>query len=293
VGGVGGLAGGAPRPPPLTPAQSSEFAKRAAKIGAGIHSTSNKLARLAQLAKRTSMFDDPAHEINELTDVIKQDISRLNGALVELQQVSVGAGASNKQSSAHSTTVVNSLRQRLQTATQEFKGVLTTRTDNLKANEERRSLFTDAKGAAGGAGPSDPLLPGSSLGLSSGPAGLGLGAPGAPAGLGLGLGSQLEQQQISAPQDTYMASRTEALKNVEKTILELGGIFEQLSHMVQAQGEVAVRIDEDVEAALTNVEGAQGQLLKYLETISSNRALVMKIFGILAFFAVLFVVFLV
>jgi len=275
----------------MTPAQSSEFAKRAAKIGAGIHSTSNKLARLAQLAKRTSMFDDPAEEINELTDVIKQDISRLNGSLVELQQVSAGAGASNKQSSAHSSTVVNSLRQRLQTATQEFKGVLTTRTDNLRANEERRSLFTDAKGPAEGAGPADPLLPGGSLGLggSSGPGLTG----GPPAGLGLGLGSQLEQQQIAAPQDSYMSSRTEALKNVEKTILELGGIFEQLSHMVQAQGEVAVRIDEDIESALTNVEGAQGQLLKYLETISSNRALVMKIFGVLAFFAILFVVFLV
>ena len=47
--------------------QQSEFARRAAAIGLGIHSTSQKLGKLAQLAKRTSMFDDPAAEINNLT----------------------------------------------------------------------------------------------------------------------------------------------------------------------------------------------------------------------------------
>lgn len=47
--------------------QHSEFARRAARIGLGIHGTSQKLNKLAQLAKRTSMFDDPAAEINDLT----------------------------------------------------------------------------------------------------------------------------------------------------------------------------------------------------------------------------------
>lgn len=54
--------------------QKSEFAKKAADIGLGIHKTSAKLQKLAQLARRTSMFDDPAQEIAELTGVIKQDI---------------------------------------------------------------------------------------------------------------------------------------------------------------------------------------------------------------------------
>jgi hypothetical protein len=55
-------------------ASQSEFARRAANIGLGIHSTSQKLQKLAQLARRTSMFDDPAEEINELSTVVKQDI---------------------------------------------------------------------------------------------------------------------------------------------------------------------------------------------------------------------------
>jgi len=63
----------------------SEFNNRASKIGLGIHQTSQKLARLAKLAKRTSVFDDPTVEIQELTSVIKKDITALNTAVVDLQ----------------------------------------------------------------------------------------------------------------------------------------------------------------------------------------------------------------
>jgi len=88
-----------------------------------------------------------------------------------------------------------------------------------------------------------------------------------------------------------MDSRADALRNVESTIVELGGIFEQLAHMVQEQGEMAVRIDENVDETVTNVEGAQAQLMKYYKTISSNRWLAMKVFSVLLLFAVLFIVF--
>lgn len=101
------------------------------------------------------------------------------------------------------------------------------------------------------------------------------------------------QQQLAAPQDTYLSTRAEALRNVESTIVELGGIFQQLAHMVQEQGEMAVRIDENVEDTLQNVDGAQAHLLKYLNSISSNRWLIMKIFAVLMIFMVFFVVFIV
>ena len=42
------------------------------------------------------------------------------------------------------------------------------------------------------------------------------------------------------------------------------------------QGEATMRIDENVEDTLANVDAGQAQLLKYLNTISSNRWLLMK-----------------
>lgn len=92
-------------------------------------------------------------------------------------------------------------------------------------------------------------------------------------------------------QDQYLSARSEALQNVERTITELGGIFQQLATMVSEQGELAVRIDENVNESVANVDNAQTQLLKYMNSISSNRWLIMKIFGVLISFLVFFVVF--
>lgn len=51
------------------------------------------------------------------------------------------------------------------------------------------------------------------------------------------------------------------------------------------------RIDDHMEESMVNVEGAQGQLLKYLTGISSNRWLMVKIFMVLVIFLLVFVVF--
>ena len=39
---------------------------------------------------------------------------------------------------------------------------------------------------------------------------------------------------LAAPQDNYLASRNEALHNVESAIRDIGGIFQQLAHMVSS-----------------------------------------------------------
>jgi hypothetical protein len=115
---------GAVHPAMAAVQQQSEFAKKASQIGLAIHKTSLKLQKLAQLAKRTSMFDDPSAEIDELTGIIKHDIQALNEGIADLQRVSARRGGdANKQSAEHSHTVVDSLRTRLKDATAEFKEV--------------------------------------------------------------------------------------------------------------------------------------------------------------------------
>uniref|UniRef100_A0A061R2I1 Syntaxin 5 n=1 Tax=Tetraselmis sp. GSL018 TaxID=582737 RepID=A0A061R2I1_9CHLO len=288
----------------------SEFAKKASVIGRSIHETSTKLQKLAQLAKRTSMFDDPAEEIDRLTTVIKRDIQGLNTAIAELQRIAAANREGSKQSTYHSTTVVDSLRSRLKDTTKEFKDVLTTRTESLKVHQSRRQMYSasphgsSASNLRAQTGAPDPgngplLAPRSVHSSKSAHELFGGAAKGSLQGAGgekvplLSNGYEQQQQQLAAPQDTYMSTRAEALRNVESTILELGGIFQQLAHMVQEQGEMAVRIDENVEESLQNVEGAQAQLLKYLNAISSNRWLIMKIFAVLVVFLVFFVVFIV
>lgn len=51
------------------------------------------------------------------------------------------------------------------------------------------------------------------------------------------------------------------------------------------------RIDANVDDAEINVEAAHHELLKYFKSVSSNRMLMIKVFGIMIVFFVIFVVF--
>ncbi|RCV24946.1 hypothetical protein SEVIR_5G124300v4 [Setaria viridis] len=283
----------------------SEFNNRASKIGLGIHQTSQKLARLAKLAKRTSVFDDPTVEIQELTAVIKKDITALNSAVVDLQALCNSqneSGNLSKDTTNHSTTVVDNLKNRLMSATKEFKEVLTMRTENLKVHENRRQMFSSsaAKDASNPFIRQRPLVARDPSESSVPPAPWASDSASTPlfqrkktnGDHGASSSSQpFQQQQLAVQQDSYMQSRAEALQNVESTIHELSNIFTQLATMVSQQGELAIRIDENMDETLTNVEGAQGQLLKYLNSISSNRWLMMKIFFVLMVFLMIFIFF--
>jgi hypothetical protein len=150
--------------------------------------------------------------------------------------------------------VVDSLRSRLKDATQEFKEVLTTRTDSLRAHQERKSMFSAAPegGGAGGAGRQplfsqpgasflpanarNPLAAGVRGGLQGGSSGGG-GGEQAPLLGGQQQQSQQQSQALMLPQqDQYLSSRADALNQVESTIVELGSIFQQLAHMVGGWG---------------------------------------------------------
>ncbi|KAG5591877.1 hypothetical protein H5410_042391 [Solanum commersonii] len=307
-----------------TIAMQSEFHRRASKIGFGIHQTSQKLAKLAKLAKRTSVFDDPTTEIQELTAVIKQDITALNSAVVDLQLHSNARNESgNSDATSHLRTVVDDLKNRLMTATKEFKEVLTMRTENRNVHENRRQMFSSSTTNEA----SNPFMRQRPLAsrtrlhlvgfhwvccccplasrntastLASPPPWANDSASSSqlfPRKQGDGvtqplLQDQQQQQQLIVPlRDSYMQSRAETLQNVESTIHELGSICNQLATLVSEQGEVAIRIDENMDDTLTNMEGAQGALLKNLNSISLNRWLIIKIFSVLIFFRMIFLFF--
>ena len=289
----------------------SLFHQRASHIGHAIHSTSQKLDRLAQLAKRSGAFDDSSQEINAISFAVKEDIKQLNTAIAELQQLALHEREQKtKQSTQHSETIVESLKGRLMDATKAFKDVLSERKENVKNNERRRSMF-------GGGGTSSSLQQGGAQGEGGGGFQGGTGrfasvSAAATTGSFMNVGARshhsqqgggsfnhmhpvsFDQNQVAVYQDqdqNYATSRADAMQNVERTITELGGIFQQLATMVNEQGETAIRIDENVQDVVANVDQAQGELLKYLNYISNNRWLAMKVFGVLMAFLMFFIVF--
>lgn len=106
---------------------------------------------------------------------------------------------------------------------------------------------------------------------------------------------QITQQQSQAlmtqdASDQYLESRSTAIETIESTIAELGGIFQQLAQMVSEQRESVQRIDANTEDVEMNVERANMEIMKYWKRVSGNRMLMVKIFGILILFFLLFVI---
>merc|ERR1719430_2535435 len=91
--------------------------------------------------------------------------------------------------------------------------------------------------------------------------------------------------------DQYYTSRADAMHTIESTIVELGGIFSQLAHMVKEQEEMVGRIDNNIDDTALNVELGHNEIMKYFQSVTSNRWLMVKIFGVLIFFFLLFVIF--
>jgi len=263
--------------------EKSQFFVFASQIGRDITETAEKLDRLTKLAKRKSLFDDPTIEIQELTSIINQDIKNLNNQISVLQQR--GSERQNKQIQQHSDTVLDSLKSKLRDATKDFTEVLELRTEKIKQQQKERENFTGNLSPTVSNSrrlesplyrqPGNLLFQGSPSEENSGSTDVVISMP----------------QNSLMTQERYVSSRTDAVLNIEKTIGELQGIFQQLATLVAEQGEMIQRIDHNIEDTSSNVNNAQAQLLKYLSKISNNRWLVVKLFAILIFFVILFVVF--
>ena len=65
---------------------------------------------LILVAKGRSLFGDPAAEIQELTQEIKQSIGNINNNIAALQQLSKSYRGEGKQSRSHASAVVISLQ---------------------------------------------------------------------------------------------------------------------------------------------------------------------------------------
>uniref|UniRef100_A0A671XIR9 Syntaxin 5A n=1 Tax=Sparus aurata TaxID=8175 RepID=A0A671XIR9_SPAAU len=243
--------------------QRSDFTVMAKRIGKDLSNTFAKLEKLTILAKRKSLFDDKAVEIEELTYIIKQDINSLNKQIAQLQDLVRSRGApGGKHIQTHSNTIVVSLQSKLASMSNDFKSVLEVRTENLKQQRSRREQF------------SQPPVSQSPLMANN-----------------FSNSVLMQDESRNCCCDSYIQSRADTMQNIESTIVELGSIFQQLAHMVKEQEETVQRIDANVEDTQLNVEAAHTEILKYFQSVSSNRWLMIKIFLVLVVFFIIFVVF--
>ena len=72
---------------------------------------------------------------------------------------------------------------------------------------------------------------------------------------------------------------------------ELSGMFSKIAHYVNEAQYMIERIDRNTDDTVLNVENGMKEVKVYHENAKSNRGLLLKIFFILVFSCVLYIVF--
>jgi syntaxin 5 len=248
-----------------------------------IRDSIEKLERFTHLAKKRTVFDDG--ELNRLIKEIRNDISETKKQLDDLR-------SKCEPRQKHTENIVAILNRKLANVTSNFKSTLEMRSRSVQQQTARHELF---------AGP----VPSTSSSYQ----------PNGPVVLDMGAGrhlpqdpfhetpypphQQLQQQQQQQHQQQSLVlddrldltERADKMQIIESTIVELGTVFNQLATLVQDQGETITRIDMNISETTANVEAAHDALLRYFTSINSNRWLILKVFGVLFFFFIVFVVF--
>lgn len=285
------------------------FTKMAKKVGKDLASTCVKLEKLTLLAKRKTLFDDKPLEIQELTYIIKQDLNSLNQQIAQLGEINRNRRSTNSTNNhiqSHATTVVAALQTRLANLSTDFKSALDIRTENLKASKTRKDNFSQSTpSSSSGIGDRSVLFRDEQLAIQqrNSPSSSAINIPAdsesdisslssaGTSGGGMVRSRHVQQMTLMEETDTYINERAQDMQRIETTVVELGQIFTQLATMVKEQDEMIGRIDHNVEDSLMNVNAAHTEILKYFQSVSSNRWLMIKVFGVLIVFFIIFVLF--
>lgn len=261
-------------PPPKK--SSSRFSQEVILVNSDLIATSEKLESLTKLVRGSTSFHNFHHaEISHLTMQVNDDIGMLKSRLGSLE---INSGEIKTKRSGgktrHHRNIITQLKGKYNRAVKSFQGVIKETQDNLTRQQKRGEKYSKAKRRE-----LRPRLRCQSL--------LDL-EKDEKAPLIQGGGSSELAQLLVTKQDSYHQVRAETVQSIEKAIVELAVMYERVAELVIEQGAVTERIDSNVQNSLENVEYGIAELSKYLSSVSTNRWLIIKVFAILIFFAMLF-----
>jgi len=295
-----GQDGGKPGGGVATIRQRQEFNMHAKQIGKNLSRTFEKLEKLTLLCKKRTLFDDRPVEISELTHIIKQDIDGLKRSLISLENTSKAIPTGGRKDVANQTKAqIKELTSRIGTASKSFLNVMELRRDNIKIQNERREQFQGSSSI----GPEgirkrnqnqtgmafqafDDLNQNSVLARDEQRA-----QSSTAIDQNAAYGAMQQDQQLLQQENNYAQERAQNMDNIESAIVEIGQVMRQLGNMVAEQQETVMRIDSNIESAELSIENAHSEILKYFQSVTNNRWLMVKVFGTLVIFFIIFIVF--
>jgi len=323
--------GGGSRPParPAVALNSSLAARQSVAIGAKLGEIDGRLASLRAASERKSDGGDPK-AFERAAAAVERDCAWADGAIAALAEAAaakrgnrrdheraignelrrrLGERVARVQSCALARQRTLKQQQKRRNRFAHAGPAISTRVQ-LDTPLFSTAFVPKAPPARPGAAPPPPPPPPARAAAFAPPATLAPSATFAPSGLRSRRGSagggggaaaaadaptRLQLQQEAQKQQMMLEQtsrrRLDRAHNIEKEIGKLGEVFSRFASLVARQAEVVERLDDDVEGALDDVEAGHAEILRAQEILRGNRALFMKVFGILIFLIVAFVYF--
>lgn len=88
---------------------------------------------------------------------------------------------------------------------------------------------------------------------------------------------ELYDSPIFSLTTTVNTDKSRLIHNIEQSLKDLQHVFSQLTHLIQEQNETIEDIENNTDMAFRNVEYGQSQLLRYFNSVSSNRNIILKV----------------
>jgi len=246
--------------------------KLASEISKETAETAMKLNELTKLARTRSPFGDPTSKIDEYTFGIKQDIAILEQKIQKLDHMVKGESAANKHCENHSKTIIHALNSTLMDTTKKFTETLKLRTNNLREQEERRERVTGHRSLTPfKVQPVFDIYDEEKMGTNG--------------DVVIPMSMQYDDSQ------SLVIQRVDQVREIEKEISQVQQIFMKLAELVSIHGEKIRRIEDKMDETLVHGNDAHRNLLEVYNGLSSNRRLILKSFGVVMFFILVWIVF--
>ena len=98
--------------------------------------------------------------------------------------------------------------------------------------------------------------------------------------------NQQQQQLLQRQQERQTAQRRHEALQAEKSLVSLGNMYGKMATLIHQQSDVLENIEDDVEAAAGDVRAGHAEISTLYALKKGNRALILKVFGLLIFFIV-------
>lgn len=261
----------------------SQFGEAAKKVSERIINTTARVRSLAKLV-RQSTFGRAQNEIQRIRISVGEDLDNLDSELKILEEFKE-TQSTNPHAAKHGEAVVGNLRGQVMAATANFRDVLKATADNLQKKNQTNKIYFSEKKKKKKKNAKKYLLPrrgaDNKILEEIEPLITNETAP----------SQQQDQLLMTRESDDYYMNREEAVKNIEKTVAELGQMYERFGSILAEQEQQTVRIRNDVDDYAANMDEAQTMLQKMFTDLSSNKWLVIQLMTILLFFLVFFTIF--